>query len=197
MSKLKVTFDDDGVAWVDTGSLEAQLGNQIRERETNLMNYLNQKDQEQNMKDGADQYKKTVESVVSKDERYTEADKIRTDALKFLDEEIREWQMDNRVGGTLNTAQALQVVEKLDLWDEFKDRYPDLDLVMVLGSLNSVSQLERALENIANTLPDPNEGTVEHTIETNTASDILEMGDDDIGKLLDQMAEDEKTNGWI
>lgn len=195
MSKIKVTFNEEGDAFVDTSDLEAQIGGAIAQREANMVRYMNEKDQLAATQAGAAQHQQRVSEIVSSNDQYAAADKIRTEALTLLNEHVMDFQRDNGLTGTVNTAQALKILEHTGGATEFAQKYPDLSLLNVLDSLNSPYQLEIALQEISNTLPDPEASTPTGIARMNTASEIMEMDDDTIDAMLRQLADEEAKDG--
>jgi hypothetical protein len=144
--KIVLDYDEDGNPVLEPNKVVAAATAELNERIANLESMLQASvQQQQNTEDST----KVINSIVAEDERYGSAYNKYQGARKWVEDKVVEFQNDNNVQGFMSSGQALDHVFGEDLEEEFKNKFPGIDLERVVTAEDSQRHFRNTLASIA------------------------------------------------
>jgi hypothetical protein len=146
---LRVEYDDDGNAWIDTTSLEEELLTPYQRKIQELEQRLNQTAAQGAAVDNAERVR---QALIGEDESYEAAGRKYRAARRWVEEQVNDYARRNRVNGQLTSGQALDHVFDKDLRQEFAEQFGSIDIVDIVTAEDSQEHFRRMLSSVTRAL---------------------------------------------
>jgi hypothetical protein len=148
-SGLRVEYDDDGNAWIDTQSLEEELLTPYQRKIMELEARLNQTAAQGVATDEAERVR---QALIGENESYDAAGRKYRAARRWVEDQVGQFARRNGVKGQMTSGQALDHVFDKDLRAEFAEEFGDIDLVDIVTAEDSQEHFRRMLTNVSRVL---------------------------------------------
>ena len=214
---IPVEFTEDGDAFLPTEKLNA-IVEPYEQKIADLENMLQQTNQNQ-VADRESQ--QLIQSMVGENDAYPAAFSKYQAARKWANDRVIEFQQDNNVQGQFSSGQAMTYVFDDNMVNEFEQHFPGMSLADVVTAEDSPFHFRQMLKSTAKALepetPEPDarfrqvmqkpsglgkatnakagELSLSERVGALSATDIMNLSDDQIEALSKFMANDEQTDG--
>lgn len=146
---LRVDYDDDGNAWIDTTSLEEELLTPYQRKIQELEARLNQTAAQGQAVDEAE---KVRQALIGEDESFEAAGRKYRAARRWVEDQVGAFARSKGIRGQLTSGQALDHVFDRDLREEFAGKFGNIDLVDIVTAEDSQEHFKRMLANVSRAL---------------------------------------------
>ena len=208
---ITLNYDKEGNPIVSRGQLKGDLVDpEVRALQEKIANLEANLQATRQVQESESEATKIISTIVGSDERFGPAYNKYQTARSWVEEKVIEFQKDNDISGFMSSGQALDYVFDKELRDEFKKNFPGMNLDSVVIAEDSKTTFKNTLSEIADSMT-PGKGndgkgnlkqllskpsghgrsanalggqvSLEETLGSLTATDILNMPEDKIASL--------------
>jgi len=168
---LPVEFTEDGdEAFIKSEKVESllqPLQEKIQQLEAALVNTTG-------AAEGNRKAQESIEAIVGEDERYSKVYNKFKSARQWINSQVIDFQKDNNIKGILNSGQVLDHIVDKNMEDEFKKKYPELDIIDVITAGDSQRHFRGMLSKTAAVLDELN-GNVNNPVNKKDSSNFKKI----------------------
>lgn len=147
--KIVLEYDEDGNPVLDTSVLGNGSTAQVKALEDKIANLEALLQATSMERETASQAERVIQAIVGEDERYGTAYSKYQNARKWVEDRVVEFQNEHNLDGQMTSGQALDHVFDEDLENEFKSKFPNIDLERVVTAEDSQRHFRNTLAAIA------------------------------------------------
>lgn len=147
---ITVEFTEEGDAYLPTEKLSAFTS----KYEDEIATLKEELAVTRNTQTSSLEYQQAVDAMVGEKPEYSDAHRQYQTARKWISDVVADWSLNNNVTRKLNSAEALTHVLDERVEEEFKSRFPELDLMTITTAEDSPKHFKLMLSKTAKALND-------------------------------------------